>query len=373
MGHEKVRTDWDSMRTADPNVFAAGDGAFGPSTIVMAMQHGHRAAYYMREVPGGRRRPAALPHAVQDAPRAGRAGRRSGRCSRASTRRSTASAPTRWPSRRSSRPTTRDAARREAARCYRCDAETGSVGLQRAHPRGHLRHGAHEAGRRAEAAGRVHAPPEGRQPGALQPGSRRRSTTSSSCPANLSRLVIDPYRDACSVDTRSAPGLDLAAPFLVTGLRRRPASRCARPSAARCRAPGWPRGPRAAWARRALAAGRRGRRGRPDPRAAAVIVAFRDGFRPVAPQRARDGPGARPRGRAAPISRRRSRSRWSTSSTCWCSRPTRRWRAPGRSSPARPTSSVVRDAMRIMRAAQPRGGPRAVFSAACAPAPTRRS
>src|SRR4030095_1047336 len=48
MAGEKVHTDWDSMRTADPKVFAAGDGAFGPSTIVTAMYHGHRAAYYVK-------------------------------------------------------------------------------------------------------------------------------------------------------------------------------------------------------------------------------------------------------------------------------------------------------------------------------------
>jgi thioredoxin reductase len=43
---ERVKTDWNSMRTSDPQVFAAGDGAFGGSTIVMAMMHGHRAAHY---------------------------------------------------------------------------------------------------------------------------------------------------------------------------------------------------------------------------------------------------------------------------------------------------------------------------------------
>ena len=48
MGPDRVRTEWDSMRTSDPKVFAAGDGAFGGSTIVMAMQHGQRAAYYVR-------------------------------------------------------------------------------------------------------------------------------------------------------------------------------------------------------------------------------------------------------------------------------------------------------------------------------------
>ena len=48
MAPDRVRTEWDSMRTSDPMVFAAGDGAFGGSTIVMAMQHGQRAAYYLR-------------------------------------------------------------------------------------------------------------------------------------------------------------------------------------------------------------------------------------------------------------------------------------------------------------------------------------
>src|SRR5262249_31868069 len=48
MGVDKVATEWWSMRTADPQVVAAGDGACGPSTIVMAMHHGHRAAYYVK-------------------------------------------------------------------------------------------------------------------------------------------------------------------------------------------------------------------------------------------------------------------------------------------------------------------------------------
>ena len=48
MAGEKVHTDWTTMRTADAKVFAAGDAAFGPSTIVTAMYHGHRAAYYVR-------------------------------------------------------------------------------------------------------------------------------------------------------------------------------------------------------------------------------------------------------------------------------------------------------------------------------------
>ena len=53
----RVRTEWASMRTSDPKVFAAGDGAFGGSAIVMAMQHGQRAAYYVRHYLEGSRDP----------------------------------------------------------------------------------------------------------------------------------------------------------------------------------------------------------------------------------------------------------------------------------------------------------------------------
>ena len=54
-GPDRVRTEWGSMRTSDPKVFAAGDGAFGGSTIVMAMQHGQHAAYYVRHYLEGNR------------------------------------------------------------------------------------------------------------------------------------------------------------------------------------------------------------------------------------------------------------------------------------------------------------------------------
>src|SRR5262249_33929883 len=48
MAVDRVRTEWKSMRSKDPKVFAAGAGAFGGSTIVKAMFHGHRAAYYVK-------------------------------------------------------------------------------------------------------------------------------------------------------------------------------------------------------------------------------------------------------------------------------------------------------------------------------------
>ena len=54
MADDRVRTDWNGMRTADPQVFAAGDGAFGGSTIVMAVHHSQRTAYYLRAFLDGR-------------------------------------------------------------------------------------------------------------------------------------------------------------------------------------------------------------------------------------------------------------------------------------------------------------------------------
>ena len=74
MAPDRVRTEWDSMRTSDPMVFAAGDGAFGGSTIVMAMQHGQRAGYYLRHFLEGNRDPLPYRTPLPHPPRAGRPG-----------------------------------------------------------------------------------------------------------------------------------------------------------------------------------------------------------------------------------------------------------------------------------------------------------
>ena len=126
MAPDRVRTEWDSMRTSDPMVFAAGDGAFGGSTLVMAMQHGQRAAYYLRHFLDGNRNP--LPYRtpyrtrrvpvaqdlmwerfpIQDPVFCGLGER-----------------PAEFPEIELTYDT--NTARAEAARCYRCDAETGSA------------------------------------------------------------------------------------------------------------------------------------------------------------------------------------------------------------------------------------------------------
>ena len=70
MAPDRVRTDWEGMRTSDPCVFAAGDGAFGGSTIVMAMNHGQRVAYYVKAYLEGRAEPLPYrtPHRTRRVP-----------------------------------------------------------------------------------------------------------------------------------------------------------------------------------------------------------------------------------------------------------------------------------------------------------------
>ncbi len=216
MDSDRVRAEFSSMRTADPKVFAAGDGAFGGSTIVMAMHHGQRAAYYIKAYLDNigtpipyrtpyrtRRVPVAqdllwekLPieepvfHGIGDDPVAF--------------------------------PEIEDtydeaAALREAARCYRCDTETGSADYSVHHREdifsmaqtNPLDVDKHRAMLQRRLQPRDNPFPEGRWPSL---------DDIVFLPANLSRLVIDPYREACSIDVslgRDTPTLQL--PFLVSG------------------------------------------------------------------------------------------------------------------------------------------------------------
>ncbi len=220
MAKDRVATDWDGMRTADPNVFAAGDGAFGGSTLVMAMQHGHRAAYYIKAHLDGiddpipyrtpfrtRRVPIAQDANWEVFPRIDAAFHGLG------------DNPVQFSEIESTY--TAEEARDEAARCYRCDIETGSADYSVSNREDIFV----MARARAE---------DGRLQNALL---RKRLKTRADpfgidwqptmddlvfLPANLSRLVIDPYRDACNTATRLFDAVGLASPFLVTGFDTAP-------------------------------------------------------------------------------------------------------------------------------------------------------
>lgn len=216
MAGDRVRARFDGMATDDPQVFAAGDGAFGGSTIVMAMSHGQRAAYYIKAYLEGDTNPVPYrtPHrtrrvaVAQDMkwellgvhhPEFHGVGER----------------PAEFPEIESTYDW--DEAKAEAARCYRCDAETGSADYS-VRNREDIFAMARLAGGddrgqgamlRRRLAPRENPFPEHRQ-GALD--------DLVFLPANLSRLVIDPYREACRVSTDLGNGrMELASPFLVTG------------------------------------------------------------------------------------------------------------------------------------------------------------
>ena len=215
MAPDRVRTEWDSMRTSDPKVFAAGDGAFGGSTIVMAMQHGQRAAYYLRHFLEGNRDP--LPWRTPYR-----------------TRRVPVAQDLMWEKFPIQEPVfcglgerpaefpeielTYDlkTARAEAARCYRCDAETGSADYSVQHREdifSMARTDPHDAPK-------LKAMLDRRLRLRENPFPQERPACVDDLvflPANLSRLVIDPYREACKIGWRLGERLDLDIPFFVAG------------------------------------------------------------------------------------------------------------------------------------------------------------
>ncbi len=288
MDRDRVRADFDSMRTKVPNVFAAGDGAFGGSTIVVAMNHGHRAAYYVKAYLEGNEDPAPYRTPYR-------------------TRRVPVAQDPNWelfprqeqefhglgedPAAFPEIESRYDArtARDEAARCYRCDAENGSADytvwnrediftMARMAP-------SDEAGRRAmlfkRMQNRNNPFPEGRPP---------TIDDLVFLSANLSRLVIDPYRDSCVTETGMMGGsLVMKYPLMVTGFDSAPdevreglAHGMMEPNIAYL---GFRRLHRDVPWLQLVAPGGSG----PDPDAAGVVHVTGDSFRPVPPARAKEG------------------------------------------------------------------------------------
>ena len=220
MSGDRVETDFSTMQTSDPQVFAAGDGAFGGSTIVMAMNHGQRAAYYIKAALDNVENPIAYrtPYRTRHVPVA---------------------QDLKWEQLALEEPVfhgvgekpetfpeiedtyDESAARREAARCYRCDAETGSTdysvrhredlfSMARTHPQDTAKH---QAMLQRRLLTRENPYPSER-PASLD--------DLVFLPANLSRLVIDPYREACRIDISLSPDILLEQPFLIAGLDQAP-------------------------------------------------------------------------------------------------------------------------------------------------------
>ena len=109
-----------------------------------------------------------------------------------------------------------DTARAEAARCYRCDAETGSADYSVQHREdifSMARTDPHDAPK-------LKAMLDRRLRLRENPFPQERPACLDDLvflPANLSRLVIDPYREACKIGWRLGGRLELDIPFFVAG------------------------------------------------------------------------------------------------------------------------------------------------------------
>ena len=284
---DRVRTEWESMRTADPKVFAAGDGAFGGSTIVMAMHHGQRAAYYVQHFLEGNDSP--LPYRTPYR-----------------TRRVPVAQDLMWerfPIQEpdflglGAQPATfpeiertydADAAKAEAARCYRCDAETGSADYSVLHREDIFSMARTDPGDTPK----LKAMLDRRMRLRENPFPEERPAGLDDLvflPANLSRLVIDPYREACKITWKLGGRLDLAIPFLVAGFDgtsreiREAVARGAAAAGAACLG-AHPPGEGAIWLQLAEPG-----RDAPHPEAAGVVYRADERWHPVPTARAQPG------------------------------------------------------------------------------------
>ena len=216
MDGDRIFTRAADMGTRMDKVFAAGDAAFGSSTLVQAMFQGHKAAYYVLAVLEGERHPAPYRTPYR-------------------TRNVTVAQDAAWEKLPLQEPKFLGigkqpfadaeagfddlAAKQQAARCYRCDTETGSADYSV------KTREAIFAMARADAkpADYVRLTRERLtyRPAPPAPGPATLDELVF-LPANLTRLVIDPYREACRAATDLGPGLDLAQPLLVAGFERAP-------------------------------------------------------------------------------------------------------------------------------------------------------
>lgn len=211
---DRIITDAATMRTRHDKVYAAGDAAFGSSTIVQAMYQGHKAAYYILAALEGNELPAPYRTPYR-------------------TRAAVVAQDPNWEIFAPAKPKFLSlsgfddteavyddkTAKEQAARCYRCDTETGSVDYSVK-----LRESIFSLAR-ADA-----------KPADLVRITRERLAMRSYVsgdptptfdelvflPANLTRLVIDPYREACKTATDLGKGLKPAHPMIVGGFETAP-------------------------------------------------------------------------------------------------------------------------------------------------------
>lgn len=218
MDGDKIATNPADMSTRLKGVFAAGDAAFGSSTIVQAMFQGHKAAYYVLGHLEGAAHlaPYRTPYRTRNVavaqdpaweklpleePRFLGLGKE--------------------PFADAEAPYDDQTAREQAARCYRCDTETGSVDYSVKNREAIFTLARTDSGPATFARltqERLERRPDPRLP------ARATFDDLVFLPANLTRLVIDPYREACKARTALGGPLDLAQPLLFGGFETAPAA-----------------------------------------------------------------------------------------------------------------------------------------------------
>lgn len=218
MEGDHIATRASDMGTKVDKVFAAGDAAFGSSTIVQAMFQGHKAAYYVLAALEGEAHPVPYrtPYSTRNVPVA---------------------QDQKWEILGLKHPkflgTSAGAfadseanyddktAKEQAARCYRCDTETGSADFSVK-----MREAIFAMARSDAKPADVTRITRERLTDRPQEPRVGRATFDDLVflPANLTRLVIDPYREACKTKTPLGAGLNLEQPIFVAGLEAAPAT-----------------------------------------------------------------------------------------------------------------------------------------------------
>ncbi len=218
MDDDRVRADFATMGTADDKVFAAGDGGFGGSSIIEAVAHGHRVAYYVKarldqnanplpyEKPLRTRRVApandgdweVIPMLEQNFNGIG---------------------PDPLAFQEVEDTFSLPVGKRAAARCFRCDAETGSseYNIQ-------ARESVIAMSRSADSNEQKQGLLQSRLAGRTDPFGAYDTGLLDEIvflPANLSRLVIDPYREDCKTKTEVGQ-VALDSPILIGGFDHAP-------------------------------------------------------------------------------------------------------------------------------------------------------
>jgi NADPH-dependent glutamate synthase beta subunit-like oxidoreductase len=212
--NDRIVTDAATMKTRHDKVFAAGDAAFGSSTIVQAMHQGHKAAYYVLAAIEGNQHPVPYRTPYR-------------------TRAAALAQDPQWELLAPVKPKflglsgfndteanyNNKTAKEQAARCYRCDTETGSVDYSV------------KTREAIFSLARMDSTPTDiarltRERLAMRSYSSGDPTPTLDelvfLPANLTRLVIDPYREACKTVTDFSNGLKTAHPVIAGGFDTAP-------------------------------------------------------------------------------------------------------------------------------------------------------